>query len=128
MESIKLRAKNSKQISPAVDFNIETGVCILEGDSYLESPRPFYEPLINWLEKFSKEQSTPITMEFKVKYFNTSTSGFFLDMLLLLKEHENSGGDVVVNWYIDEPDSDLEEEIEDYQMDTDITINVIKEY
>jgi len=113
-------------IAPAINFDAQTGICELIGDSYLEATPEFYEPLLVWLKTYMTQVNKPITFNFKVKYFNTSTSGFFLDILLLLKDYQDKGGDVSVFWYLKDEDPDLEEEIEDYMQDTNLHIQVLR--
>ncbi len=125
MENIIIKAKNSTYIAPAVSFDAEKGILELEGDSYLEATPEFYNPLIDWIEQFTKEFNSKIIFNFKIKYFNTSSSGYFLDILLLLKDYKDNGNELDINWFFVEEDPDLEEEIEDYELDTDLSINRI---
>ena len=48
-----------------------------------------------------------------------------LDLLNVLKDYEDEGGEVTVNWHYDENDSDMQEDIEDYMIDTGLNINII---
>ncbi len=125
MENIYIEGSHTNFFIPTVDFNSETGNCILEGESFLEDTIEFYDPLIQWLEEFTTEVKNPLTFEIKLTYFNTSTSRSILDLLNIIKDYEEDGGEVLINWYYDEDDIDMEEDIEDYMLDTGLEIEMI---
>jgi hypothetical protein len=100
-------------------------MCEISGESCLEDTVEFYKPLIQWLETYTGEVKKPIAFIIKLTYFNTSTSRSILDLLNVLKDYEDNGGEVVINWHYDENDVDMEEDIEDYMIDTGLDINLI---
>ena len=61
-------------------------------------------------------------MNFKLDYFNTSTSKEFYAILVKVKEH-NYG--VEINWYFQEDDEQMEEDGIDLQEDTQVKFNFI---
>lgn len=124
MENIYIPGSHDGYFVPTVDFNSETGICEISGESFLEETNVFYAPLINWIKEYI-ENKNPITFNCKLTYFNTSSTKSLLDIFKILKKYEDEGGDVTVNWYYDEEDLDLEEAIEDYMIDTGLTINMI---
>lgn len=125
MENIYIEGSHTNFFVPTVDFNTETGKCTLSGESFLEDTIEFYDPLVQWLEGFTTEIKKPVVFEIKLTYFNTSTSRSILDLLNILKDYEEDGGEVTINWYYDEDDIDMEEDIEDYMLDTGLEINMI---
>jgi len=125
MENIYIEGSHTNFFIPTIDFNAESGVCVLSGESFLEDTIEFYDPLVQWLEEYTSEIKKSIIFEIKLTYFNTSTSRSILDLLNILKEYEDDGGEVTVNWHYDEDDIDMEEDIEDYMLDTGLEINMI---
>lgn len=125
MEDIHIEGSHDNYFIPTVHFNANTGICELSGESFLEDTVEFYKPLIEWLKKYTGEIKKPIAFIIKLTYFNTSTSRCILDILNILKDYEDDGGEVVVNWHYDENDGDMEEDIEDYVIDTGLDINLI---
>ncbi len=125
MENIYIEGSHTNFFIPSVDFNTETGTCTLEGESFLEDTIEFYDPLVQWLEEYTTEVKNPLTFEIKLTYFNTSTSRSILDLLNVLKDYEEDGGEIIINWHYDEDDIDMEEDIEDYMLDTGLEINMI---
>ena len=125
LEDIIIEGSHKNFFTPSVNFNAKTGICELSGESFLEDTVEFYDNLIEWLETYTEEIKKPIAFIIKLTYFNTSTSRCLLDLLNVIKDYEEADGDVVVNWHYDENDTDMEEDIEDYIIDTGLKINLI---
>ncbi len=125
MENIHIGGSHDVFFVPSVDFNAETGVCEISGESYLEETVDFYAPLIQWLEDYMDNVKKPIIFNFKLTYFNTSSSRSILDILNVLKAYEDEGNKIEVNWYYDADDTDMEEEVEDFMLESEVEINLI---
>jgi len=125
MENLIVEGSHGVYFVPYVNFNAETGECELAGESYLEDTVLFYNPLLQWLENYINKTREAIKFNIKLTYFNTSSSRCLLDILNMLKDYEDEGGEVAVNWYYDEEDIDMQEEIEDYEIDTGLHIHLI---
>ncbi len=125
MENLIIEGSHGTFFTPSVNFNAETGVCELAGESFLEDTIEFYDRLNDWLNNFIEEVKKPIKLIIRLSYFNTSTSRALLDLLTIIKEYEEVGGEVFVEWHYDESDTDMEEDIEDYIIDTDLQIEMI---
>jgi len=130
MENIHISGSHGANFIPTVDFNAETGICSLGGESYLEDTVEFYAPLFKWLKQYTVEVKKPISFNFRLRYFNTSSSKCIIDILHILRKHEEAGGQIEVNWYYDSSEEDIEdelEEIEDFMIETNIKINMLPE-
>jgi hypothetical protein len=125
MENIVLEA-NMEQFTPFVYFNARTGVCEISGESYLEKTYAFYDPLYVWLNEYTTTVRKPLTMNFKLRYMNTSSSKCILMMLKILKDYQQQGGHVTVNWYIKKEDEVMLEEVEDLKEEAEMQINFIQ--
>jgi len=125
MENLEIEGSHKNFFIPTVNFNAKTGICQISGESFLEDTVEFYRPLIDWIEDYINNVKGPIALIIKLTYFNTSTSRSILDILNLLRDYEESGGEIVVNWHFDENDIDMEEDIDDYIIDTGLEINKI---
>lgn len=125
MENIEIKGYKDDYFIPTVSFNAESGVCEIAGESYLEETVEFYAPLLKWLEEFTTTVKNPLTFNFKLTYFNTSSSKRILDIMLILKEYEENEGQVTANWYIEDDDTDMEDEVEDFKIASDLEINII---
>ncbi len=128
MENLYIEGSKGVYFIPTVKFNADTGVCELSGESYLEATIKFYTPLLKWLERYFEEVKKPLTFNFKLTYFNTSSSKCIVDILKLLKSYKDKGFDITVNWYYDDSIDDVEEEleeVEDFILETGLDINLI---
>ncbi len=113
---------------PDVNFDVETGQCVISGESFMEDSKAFYSQMQDWFIQFHKEhKDTPITFSIKLSYFNTSSSKMLFELLKTLQDIDADGHEVTVNWYYDAHDEDLEEDIMDLSFDIDLTINQIAE-
>ena len=111
---------------PRVDFNFQSGVLEIEGESYHEYTMEFFQPIFNWLEEYLAESGRKVTLNFRMSYFNTSSSRRFLEILTMLEDYQNDkDGDVTVNWYYEENDVDMLESGEEYSDDVDLNFNLI---
>jgi hypothetical protein len=110
---------------PGVNFDASSGVCELRGESYMEEAYKFYTPLLSWLKEFTISESKPLTMNVKLTYFNTNSSRLLLDIFDILKRSEDSGNKVKINWYYETDDPDIMDEVEDFEIETGLQINLI---
>lgn len=128
MENIFIEGHHGTYYIPTVNFNAETGVCQLEGESYLEDTLSFFSPLISWLKEFLDTQEKPLIFNFKLSYYNTSSSKCIVDIFSLLKKKKDVGKKIEVNWYYNSFSEDAEEEVEeveDFMLETGLDINLV---
>lgn len=125
MENLVIRGSHGDFFIPDIELNATTGILTIAGESYLEDTAKFYAPIITWIRNYIKEVKGPIFLKIKLTYFNTSSSRSILDILYILKEYKDNGGDIIINWYYSGDDIEIEEEVEDYELDTELKINLL---
>lgn len=126
MKSLVLNAELDSPYYPEVFFNAETGVCEISGESYMEEAYKFYLPLINWIKEFVLNEKKQLTLNVKLIYFNTSSSRLILDILDILKKFRDDGNEIKVNWYYDPEDPDVKDEVEDFEIESGMDIELIE--
>lgn len=126
MEDLIVKGEKGTFFIPNVHFSASTGICEINGESYLENTFAFYQPLIDWIKEYTSSEQQAVTLNFGLTYFNTASSRSILDLLLVLKEYEEEGGKVTVNWTVQSWDEDMQQEIEDFSLDADLPINIIE--
>ena len=95
--------------TPAVDFNADTGVLAISGESYPENAFEFFRPLLAWTAAYLKESSGQATAEIALSYLNTSSIKSVMDLLDLFEAAHRDGRQVSVRWsYRKEHDRALE--------------------
>jgi hypothetical protein len=111
---------------PTIDFNAETGILEIRDSSYPEYTNEIYSPVMEWLDNFFQEENRKVVFNFKLDYFNTSTSFRFQQIINLLNEYQtNKNGEVTINWYFEHGDIDMQENGEDYAKDAKVPFNLI---
>lgn len=124
MNNINLKRQSSAPYYPGINFNKDTGICEIEGESYMEEAYKFYLPLINWIKEFTEKEKRKLYFNVKLMYFNTSTSKCLLDIFEILKKYANHGGEIEVNWYYDPEDPDMIDEIKDFERESELIFNI----
>jgi len=113
------------KFTPSIVFDIQKCLLEIKGDSLPENTTEFYKPLMESLLQFLQTPQNNITVNLELTYFNSSSSKFLYDFFDLFVE-KNNGTDVVINWFYDEEDENMEEAGEDFQEDfEDLKFNVL---
>ena len=111
--------------TPGVRFEPESGYLHIEGGSYPENALEFYTPIIECLANYISTDGGPLNVNFKMLYFNSSSSSCVLDILDMLEQYAGVGGEVTVNWYYKADDEDIKESGEDFAEDLNLMFNLI---
>ncbi len=111
--------------SPDVYFNAETGICLITGVSFMESSDDFYRPVLKWIKSYISNNDS-LNLIFKLSYYNTSSSKIFFDLLIILNNFKEKGGELLIEWHFDEWDNDLEDDIIGLMTDTNTDIKIVK--
>ena len=70
--------------TPRVVLDADECRLTIEGESFPENVRDFYEPIVQQIAAFL-EVSKKLEVRFDLRYFNTSSSKTFLDFLEMLE-------------------------------------------
>jgi hypothetical protein len=111
--------------TPALILDASAGKFEISGKSLPEDVTAFYGPALEWLEQYAESPNEETVFEFKMDYFNTASSKMILDILLKLEEINEEGNKVLVKWYFDEDDEDMEEAGEEYSEIVEIEFEMI---
>lgn len=125
MKNLVIEAIPDSPYYPEVNFDASTGVCEIMGESYMEEAYKFYTPILNWLKNYALKDGNPVVLNVKLTYFNTNSSRLLLDLLDILKKSLDAGNQVEINWYYESDDPDVKEEVEDFEIETGLTINMV---
>jgi hypothetical protein len=120
------RQKKDFYTFPEVNFDAETGKCTLEGESFMENAREFYDPIHAWLDEYHKtNRMSDLEMNIKLSYYNTSSSKSLHRMITQLKGFTENGQTISINWHYSSGDREMEDDIMDLQIETGMTINMV---
>ncbi|MEH0155757.1 DUF1987 domain-containing protein [Limibacter armeniacum] len=102
--------------TPKIELNYEKGHLYIAGRSIPENSIEFYRPLIDWVNEYIDQPQDQTVVDIKLEYFNTSSSKCLIEVFRALEElNAKDGSEVVVNWYFEEDDEDMEESGEDFK-------------
>lgn len=112
MESLII---NSGEFTPGVSFNPNSSTFEIYGFSRPENVVGFYKPLLKWLEIYEDTvlvnntsfDRSNLVVNLKMTYFNSASSKFLLDILLVFMKFRSIGNNVEVNWFYDEDDDEI---------------------
>ncbi len=113
--------------TPEISFNALTGVLNLEGRSILNNPETFYQPLLNWLDKYLTDPRPNTTLNINLEYVSTSSTEFLFSLLRRMKKLNEAGKTVSINWNYQEGDEDMKETGEEYADATGLTFAYVEQ-
>lgn len=117
----------STKSSPEVDFDPETGVLKIAGQSYPENPPAFYHELFAWLKSYLAAAESRVVMELKISYMNTSSTKCLMDMIYMLEDAFNVGENISINWYYKVKNRSMRECGEEFKEELNVNFNIIPE-
>ena len=117
MEVIKIIGTDD---TPSVTLDAQNEIFEISGRSLPEDVAAFYEPILDWLDRYAETPNEKTVFDFKLEYFNTASSKLLLDILLKLEDMVEDGKDVLVKWHFPDDDEDMEEAGEEYADIVDI--------
>jgi len=86
----------------------------ISGRSLPEDVSVFYQPVLDWLDKYLESPLDQMELAFKLEYFNTASSKLLLDILMKLESVTEKGGNINIKWHYDPKDTDMQEAGEEY--------------
>jgi hypothetical protein len=110
MQDLNYEATHS---TPGIKFEAGEGVLEMYGRSIPENAINVYRPVLDWLEQYMVEPKDETVLNFKIEFFNTSSSKFILQILKKLEQLNRQGFKVTINWFYN--DEDILDLAEDYQ-------------
>lgn len=109
MEALKIAGTED---SPHITLDLP--LMEISGRSLPEDVNTFYEPVLSWIEEYSKNPQESTVFNFKLSYFNTASSKVILDILTQFEEMIEEGHRVLVRWHYPDEDEDMMEAGEEY--------------
>ena len=117
METLRIEATDD---SPQVLLDQEDNQFEISGKSLPEDVVEFYQPVMDWLQKYRENPNARTELNLKMIYFNTASSKMIMDILMVLEEMVEEGHEVVVRWHSKKSDEDMQEAGLEYEEMLDI--------
>jgi hypothetical protein len=110
--------------TPGVVFDTKQRVLEFSGQSYPENAVEFYKGIHQALESYLAENTEPLMVNFKLDYFNTSSSKCVLDLMECLERHHQRNNNITITWYYVEDDEDMHDSGVDFSLDIKVPFNL----
>ncbi len=123
MEIIKIKGTDD---TPNVLLDKDSNIFEISGRSLPEDVNLFYNPILEWIDKYSEDPNDKTEVCFKLEYFNTASSKIILDILLKFESLSESGNDVIIKWFYQEDEEDMLEAGEEYADIVDLEFEYIE--
>lgn len=117
MDVIKIKGTED---TPNVILDAASNIIEFSGRSLPEDVVTFYAPVLQWIEEYAKIPNKKTEIIFRLEYFNTASSKILLDILLKFEDIMNDDHEIVVHWYYQEDDEDMQEAGDEYSEIVDI--------
>ena len=101
--------------SPRIVLDPEVKKFEFSGESRPENVRNFYLPVLEWLEKYTSQQSDMdklartrrLSCIFNFEYFNSTSAKYILDIFKSLNSLHSLGVELDIKWFYEEDDEDM---------------------
>ena len=116
---------NATHKTPRLCFEYGSGQFEISGRSIPENSTEFYQPLLDWLDKYAFNPKNEALLTVKLEYFNTSSSKCLVEVFRRLEKIHKSGKTIQVEWFYEEEDEDMLESGEDFKEVLKLPIKLI---
>lgn len=111
--------------TPGVAFDETVGTLEFSGQSYPEDSVPFYQEIQNRVEHYLEETHKPLTVIFRLDYFNTSSSKCLLNLLEAVEHYHTLFNNILIQWYYEADDEDMHNNGIDFGLDVKVPFEFI---
>ncbi len=113
--------------TPSVKILGDEHRIVISGQSRLEDPAPFYEELIEVLDKNINDFKTSLSIDFFLSYINSSSSKWLFHILKGIQNKFAGKKLITINWYYDPDDESMLEAGEVFQSLLHIPFNLVEQ-
>ncbi len=92
------------QDTPKIVLDRTNGILEISGRSLPENAVKFYLPVIQWLEEYITKPNAQTHFEFKLDYFNSSSTKKIFEIITILEKLGQNSQTVAVSWYYSKDD------------------------
>ena len=112
--------------NPNFILDPESGLIEFKGNSIPEDAGAFYKPILHKIEEYFLTPYPLTVVSISLKYYNSSTSKWLLNLFQLFKKFNERGYDIFIKWYYDADDEESIYTAQDYSNLLDIPIRLFK--
>ena len=118
--------------TPTFSFNIDQRIFEISGVARPEDVADCFEEPVNWLKEMNNQlaenpdyaaEIKQFTVDFRMSYYNSSSSKYMIELLRLIKKMNMHGITVDINWFYEEGDEKMMEDGEELADALDMDFN-----
>jgi hypothetical protein len=109
--------------TPEVKFDPIAGKFEIKGRSIPENAHEFYNPLIDWVKRYSENAADSTSVDVYFEYLNTSSSKSLMHLFNAFGTI--SGKEVNINWLYTQDDEAMKEAGEDFNTIVNLPFNIV---
>ncbi len=106
--------------TPHIILDAEKKIFLIEGKSYPEDSKQFFQSTLDWLNEYRKQKPVSFILNCNIFYLSSSSMISFKQILLILVAYQANGTKVEILWNYDEEDDDIKKTGEDYMKITNL--------
>lgn len=108
-------------------FDNEKQIFQMSGSSMPENAKKSFDPVLLWVKEYGiNPDSDSMNVDFKFKYFNTSSTRKIMAMFEILESLQSKEFKILIRWYYSEGDERMLEEGEGFEELCDLKFEFIK--
>ena len=111
--------------TPGVVFDPVQKILEFSGQSYPENAHRFYQGIQQTMDSYLAQNTEPLMVNFKLDYFNTSSSKCVLDLMECLEKYHKLHNNITITWYYLEDDEDMHDSGYDFSLDIAIPFKLV---
>ncbi len=92
-----------------LDIKCVDGSISMFGNSLLPNPRKFFQPVFDWVTEYVKNPSKKTEVTLKFEYIDTASTQSLYQILRQLNGVRTNDFVLMVNWYIEDADPEMQE-------------------
>ena len=106
--------------TPYVVFDPHEKVFLIEGKSFPEDSKHFYQSILDWLIEYKNQKPSSFVLTINLVYLSSSSIISVKQLLLIMTDYQKEGISVEIHWHYDEDDDDIKKTGEDYMRITNL--------
>ncbi len=110
--------------SPEIVLDANNSLLKITGASFPEDAYETYSPVLKWLDDVGSDL-IKLTCEFEFSLLSSASNKLLFEILYKLEDLFNQNKDVIVFWYHDDYDEDMQEEGEGFAQTVNIPFKFI---
>lgn len=117
---------DATQKSPSVKLLYNEGLFELKGNSILEDPETFYNPIIDKLDEYLHPTRESTTVIIYLTYYNSGTVRSLISLFKMIEKHHKQGEKISIQWHYKSNDTVLKEDGIDYNKLVDVPFQLVE--